>query len=146
MRRLRDRTHVPVKWAPRCKRLGQTQHAKDEKVIDRHSLCAHERLSLKELEWASSLMSRACCAFILSAQHFPSTSVRKALKQGCCNTSFLYAYLHQTSPAVHVAPGVLHAYTTINIQLLGPVVTHRLGRKAHCTMVHKSAATDINLN
>ena len=39
-----------------------------------------------------------------------------ALKQGRCNTSFLYAYLHQMSAAAHVAPGALRAYTTISIQ------------------------------
>ena len=95
--------------------LGQTQHAKDEQVIDRHSLCAHERLSLDALEWAFSLTSRTCCAVIQNAQYFPSASSRNALKQGRCNTGFLYAYLHPMSAAVHVAPGVLHAHTIVSI-------------------------------
>ena len=97
--------------------LGETQHAQDEQEIDRHSLCAEERLGLDELEWASGLISKTCCAFILNAQQLPSASIKNALKQGRCNTSFVYAYLHQMSAAApQVAPGALHALTTISIQ------------------------------
>lgn len=103
--------------------LGQTQRAKDEQVIDRHSLCAQERLSLDELEWAPGLISRSCYAFILNAQHFSSASIRNALKQGRCNTGFLYAYLHHMSAAAHVAPDALRAYITTSIQTCGDTET-----------------------
>ena len=96
------------------RRVQQTQHARDQQVIDGHSLCAQEHLRLNELNCASSLISKSCCAFALNAQHLASASNDLDNSQKCTQVnSFLNTYLHQMS--AHVAPGALHAYTTISV-------------------------------
>ncbi len=114
------------------RRVQQTHHARDQQVIDGHSLCAQERLRLDELKCASSLISKSC-------YHLASASNDLDNSQNCTHVRALQHQLLECIPASNVCccpccswrTACIHHYQRCKMDIM-----------VHCLSVANTAVTE----